>query len=107
LSVTGKWAQITLVVPKANFPSNAVSFRPILITNPTSSDTVNFDAVDVVGYALAPQYNAIVNGDFSNTSNPFYDWSTIGTITAVNNSQTDNAGSTETAASFGPYQKVA
>lgn len=107
LSVSGKWTQLSVVVPKTSFPSNAVSFRPILITDPTSSDTVNFDAVDVVGYNLAPQYNAIVNGDFSNTSNPFYDWSTIGTITAVNNSQTDNTGSTETAASFGSYQKVA
>lgn len=107
LPVTGQWYKLTVVAKKSDFPTGTVSIRPLINTDPTSTDTVKFDAADLVGYALAPQYNAIVNGDFTDPSSSLHDWSTVGTITVVPNSSTSTGTNTSSSAIFGPYSNVA
>ncbi|MBX6354113.1 MAG: DNRLRE domain-containing protein, partial [Thermoflavifilum sp.] len=103
----GGWYKLTLVVQKSEFPSGTVSFRPLIITSPQGGDTVVFDAATLVPYAMAPQYNAIVNADFSYPGDAMHDWVGIGSVSVVPADATNqNQTGTASDAGFGPFSQV-
>jgi YD repeat-containing protein len=102
LDVANQWARLSVSVNTSQIPANAVTYHPIIVTAPTGSDNVKFDAMDFSS-ASVPEYNAIVNGDFSNQTN---NWTLLGGTLSTNATITygSNNGSAQITDSPSAYE---
>lgn len=97
LGTVKKWTKLTVTADPKQFPAGTASYRAVIDTAPTGSDEVDFDAAAYnANSALAPMYNAFVNGSFPTDT---HDWTGVGTSLQLSNSTTfgEDANSVEIA----------
>ncbi|MFD1674143.1 polymorphic toxin type 8 domain-containing protein [Alicyclobacillus fodiniaquatilis] len=79
LGGAGQWEQLSVSVDPQDVPTNTASCEPVIETDPTGTDEVDFDAADLNAQSeVVPDYNAFTNGSFNSE---LTNWQTVGTAT--------------------------